>query len=72
MEATDDEAVATAMAHASFIGRDDMDGLPTSVDLDNRDEFISMFCRYKLLLSKKPYLDQMVVGLNHYGVSRTM
>ena len=46
-----------------------IDGLPLNVNLRNRDEFIQLYTRTLFLTNRRPYLDQLVTGLNHYGVS---
>lgn len=48
-----------------------VDGLPTNVTLGNKGEFVQMYAHHHLVIQRKPYLDELMVGLNHYGVSTT-
>ena len=72
MEADNDEEICSALSDPSFESRTTIDGLPAIFSNNNRDEFINIYCRHSLLLLKKLYLDQLITGLNHYGVSTTM
>ena len=70
----DDEQICSALSllnacHAAFEDRNTEDELPSVVNLQNRDEFVTRYYRQKLLLTKQPYLDQLVTGLIHYGLS---
>lgn len=44
-----------------------VDGLPT-LTLDNKQQFVDLYLKASFL-SIKPYLDELMIGLNHYGVS---
>lgn len=46
-----------------------IDGLPVNVNEINRGDFIDAYCKTILIINRKPYLDQLVTGMNHYGVS---
>lgn len=69
MDATTDEEITNALQHEALSGRWAIDGLPTRVSTVNREDFVNLYSRHTLLISRKPYLDQLIVGLNHYGVS---
>ena len=72
MEVDNDEEIYSALSDPSFESRTTIDCLPAIVSTNNRDEFINLYCRHSLLLLRKPYLDQLITGLNHNGVSTTM
>jgi hypothetical protein len=47
----------------------DIDGLPAIVTVENKKEFVELYCHNMVIVKQKPYLDQLMCGLNHYGVS---
>lgn len=47
----------------------DIDGIPHTLSFDSRDTFVDLYCTHHLLVQRQAFLDQMLVGLNHYGVS---
>ena len=49
--------------------RHEIDGIPPLVTMENREDFARLYSHHELIIKKKPYLDQLTAGLNHYGVS---
>lgn len=63
-----DTDLQLAIDDPALSGRLNIDGLPVRVTLENRQQFTNLYARNMLLITRKPYLDQLAVGLNHYGV----
>ena len=45
-----------------------MDGVPSVVTYKNRQDFVRLYC-HNMNLQRKAFLDQLMCGLNHGGVS---
>ncbi|XP_046550434.1 G2/M phase-specific E3 ubiquitin-protein ligase-like [Haliotis rubra] len=48
--------------------RFDLDGIPSYVSMDSRDEFLRECVQYFVILQSKPMLDQLIQGLRHCGI----
>lgn len=69
LDADNAETLQLAMESASLSARDDIDGIPAIVTIENRQEFVNLYVQHQTVIKKKSYLDQLILGLNHYGVS---
>lgn len=50
-------------------GLDLFDGLPLQLTTQNKEEYCDLYTKTVLVTQRKAFLDQLSVGLNHYGVS---
>ena len=46
-----------------------VDSLPAVVSASNKEEFVRLYTHHELIVKRKPFMDQLILGLNHYGVS---
>ena len=53
----------------AMLGDSDIDGIPLQIDATNRQTFIAMYCKHELIIKRQAFLNEVMVGLNHYGVS---
>ena len=53
----------------AMLGKSDIDGIPLQIDATNRQTFIAMYCKHELIIKRQAFLNEVMVGLNHYGVS---
>ena len=70
LTAESEEEIRAAADSEVLSNRLDMDGLPTLITRENREEFTNLYC-YNVMMQRKPYIDQLMCGLNHGGVSDT-
>ena len=53
----------------AMLGDSDIDGIPLQIDATNRQTFIAMYCKRKLIIKRQAFLNEVIVGLNNYRVS---